>query len=252
MKTKWKIGTVVTASFGLMVGCSSTGSFNEGDTYTVATDNSYVPFEFIEDGELVGFDIELVELIAEEANFEVEFEQMEFSGILAGMETSRYDMGIAGITITEDRAENIDFSQPYYEAGLTLAVLEGNNEIESIDDLTESTKVSTRSSSTSQDYLEDNTVADIEAYPEITEAYQALLQGHVEAVLYDIPNVEYYSQSDANGEITRVGERLTGEDYGIAFPKDSELRDVVDEAMTTLKEDGRFDELYEKWFGEAE
>ncbi|MFB4163704.1 transporter substrate-binding domain-containing protein [Alteribacillus sp. JSM 102045] len=101
------------------------------------------------------------------------------------------------------------------------------------------------------DYLKENTDANIEAFPEITEAYRSVLTERTDAVLYDKPNVEYYAETEAGGELVTVGELLQGEQYGIAFPKDSELRDEVDDAIDSLKESGEFDEIYEEWFGEA-
>ncbi len=225
---------------------------SDGKVYTVATDNAYVPFEYLdeESGELVGFDIDLITALAEEAGIEIEFETLEFAGIVAGLGSGKFDIGIAGMTITEERKENIDFTQPYYEAGLILAVTEENaDEIQSIDDV-DGKVVATRQGSTSQEYLEENTDATAEAFPEIVEAYQNVLAGRADAVLYDLPNVQYYSEKEAGGELVTVGEKLTGEDYGIGFPKGSELRDKIDEALTTLKENGTYDDIYEKWFGE--
>ncbi len=118
---------------------SDDAASDDGDkeVYTVATDNGYVPFEYIdeESGELVGFDIDLVSALAEEVGVEIEFETLEFDGIVAGIGSGRFDIAIAGMTITEEREESIDFTQPYYEAGLILAVQDGNDEIQSIDDV---------------------------------------------------------------------------------------------------------------------
>lgn len=223
----------------------------DGEVYTVATDNGYVPFEYIdeESGELVGFDIDLITALAEEAGIEIKFETLEFDGIVAGISSGRFDIAIAGMTITEERKESIDFTQPYYEAGLILAVLDGNEEIKSIDDV-DGKVVATRTGSTSEKYLNEETDAVVEAFPQIIEGYQNVLAGRADAVLYDLPNVLFYSEKEADGRLVTVGEKLTGEDYGIAFPKGSELRDVIDEALTTLKENGTYDDIYEKWFGE--
>lgn len=233
----------------------STDGNNESDNkevYTVATDNAYVPFEYLdeESGELVGLDIDLINALADEVGVEIEIETLEFAGIVAGLSSGKFDIGIAGMTITEDRKESIDFTQPYYEAGLILAVTEDNvDEIQSIDDV-DGKVVATRQGSTSEEYLKANTEATPEAFPEIVEAYQNVLAGRADAVLYDLPNVQYYSDKEAGGELVTVGEKLTGEDYGIGFPKGSELRDQFDDALTTLKENGTYDDIYEEWFGE--
>lgn len=223
----------------------------EKEVYTVATDNGYVPFEFIDEetGELVGFDIDLMNALAEEAGIEIEYETLEFDGIVAGISSGRFDIAIAGMTITEERQESIDFTQPYYEAGLILAVRDDNEEIQSIEDV-DGKVVATRTGSTSETYLKEHTDAIPEAFPQIIEGYQNVLAGRADAVLYDLPNVLFYSEQEAEGRLKTVGEKLTGEEYGIAFPKGSELRDVIDEALTTLKENGTYDDIYEKWFGE--
>src|SRR5690625_1402256 len=225
---------------------------DDGTVYSVATDNAYVPFEYLDEetGELVGFDVDLITALAEEAGIEIEIETLEFSGIVAGLGSGKFDNGIAGMTITEERAESIDFTQLYYEAGLILAVTEDKlDEIQSIDDV-DGKVVATRVGSTSEEYLKDNTDATPEAFPEIVEAYQNVLSGRADAVLYDLPNVLYYSEKEAGGELVTVDKKLTGEDYGIGFPKSSELRDKIDDALTTLKENGTYDDIYEKWFGE--
>lgn len=223
----------------------------EKEVYTVATDNGYVPFEFIDEetGELVGFDIDLMNALAEEAGIEIEYETLEFDGIVAGISSGRFDIAIAGMTITKERQESIDFTQPYYEAGLILAVRDDNEEIKSIEDV-DGKVVATRTGSTSETYLKEHTDAIPEAFPQIIEGYQNVLAGRADAVLYDLPNVLFYSEQEAEGRLKTVGEKLTGEEYGIAFPKGSELRDVIDEALTTLKENGTYDDIYEKWFGE--
>lgn len=220
-------------------------------TYTVATDSSYVPFEFLdtETGEMVGFDIDLINEIADRVGFEIDLEVVEFDGIVSGMGTGRYDIGIAGMTITEDRAENFDFSDPYYDAGLILAVRADEDEIDSIDDV-DGRPVATRAATTSETYLQDNTDAEVRTFPEIVNAYQDLVAGRVDAVIYDVPNVLYYIENEAIGEMKAVGDTLTGEQYGIAFPQGSELVDDVNAALAEMMEDGTYGDIYEEWFGE--
>lgn len=268
MKRKLLMALLFSLVLGLLAACggsddaddgsaSDDGDATKGDeqeekeVYTVATDNGYVPFEYIDEdsGDLVGFDIDLVSALAEEVGIEIEFETLEFDGIVAGIGSGRFDIAIAGMTITDERKESIDFTQSYYEAGLILAVQDGNDEIKSIDDVDGKT-IATRTGSTSQQYLTDNTDAEIEAFPAIIEAYQNVLAGRADAVLYDLPNVLYYSEKDADGELVTVGEKLTGEDYGIGFTKGSDLRDKFDDALTTIKENGTYDDIYEEWFGE--
>src|SRR5690625_5588509 len=119
------------------------------DTYTVATDTSFVPFEFKEDGEYVGFDIDLINAVADEVGFEIEMETTNFDGIIPGLQTGSFDIAIAGISIREDRKESVDFSDPYYESGLSIGVHIDNDDIHDIDDL-EGKTIATRLGSTSE------------------------------------------------------------------------------------------------------
>ncbi|ADI00079.1 glutamine ABC transporter substrate-binding protein [Salisediminibacterium selenitireducens] len=240
----------LTIGSGLLM-LAACGDDSDMPTYTVATDSSYVPFEFLdtETGEMVGFDIDLINEIADRVGFEIDLEVVEFDGIVSGMGTGRYDIGIAGMTITEERAENFDFSDPYYDAGLILAVRADDDEIQSIDDV-DGRPVATRAATTSETYLMENTDAEVRTFPEIVNAYQDLVAGRVDAVIYDVPNVLYYIDNEAIGEMRAVGDTLTGEQYGIAFPQGSELVDEVNAALAEMMEDGTYGDIYEEWFGE--
>ncbi|MCP8617879.1 transporter substrate-binding domain-containing protein [Salirhabdus salicampi] len=252
--------------FGILAACgTSTSGDGDGDgsnngdgngngeeevpTYSVATDANFQPFEYKnpDTGEMEGFDIDLMRAIAEEAGFNVEFETMEFDGLLASMRTGKNDIGIAGISITEERKEYIDFSDKYYDSGLILAV-PVDSDVQSIEDV-DGLKVGARQGSTSNDYLKENTDAEVSAYPEIVTAYMDLQRGRLDAVLYDLPNVQYYIKENASDELKTVGDVLEGQPYGIATPKGSDLVGPINEALATLKENGKYAEIYEKWFG---
>lgn len=232
-------------------GANGDGERNLEDKYTVVTDTSYVPFEFQQDGELVGFDIDLINAIADEAGFELEFQNSNFDGIIPGLQTNSYDLAIAGIGITEERAQSIDYSDPYYQAGLITAVREDNTDINSVEDLDGKT-VSTRMGSTSQQYLEENFPdAEIQPYEQLEQVYLAVENGRADATLYDEPNIAYYIETQGDS-LKMVGEAVDAVDFGIAFPKGSDdLREAVNEALATLKEDGTYDEIHSKWFGAA-
>ncbi|TVP83419.1 MAG: amino acid ABC transporter substrate-binding protein [Alkalicoccus sp.] len=249
MKKKWMGLAAGAAAAAVLTACGNDEN-EETPTYTVATDSSYVPFEFLneETGEMEGFDIDLINEIADRVGFEIDLEVVEFDGIVSGMGTGRYDIGIAGMTITEERAENFEFSNPYYSAGLILAVRADEEEIQSIDDV-DGRSVATRAATTSETYLQQNTDAEVVTFPDIVNAYQDLQSGRVDAAIYDLPNVLYYIETEGVGEMEAVGDTLTGEQYGIAFPEDSEIREDVNEALAEMMEDGAYAEIYEEWFG---
>lgn len=259
MTIRKKLAAVLAAS-ALALGvsaCGSNGDDNgngaaakvEGETFTVVTDTSYVPFEFQEDGKTVGFDIDLINAIAEEAGFEIDLKNSNFDGIIPGLQTNSYDMAIAGIGITEERKKSVDYSDPYYRAGLIVAVPKDNEEIKGIDDL-KGKKVATRLGSTSAKYLADNLPdAEAQPYEQLDQAYLAVENGRADAILYDEPNVAYYIKTKGEG-LKMVGEADDTVDFGIAFPKGSDdLRTAVNDALQNLRDDGKYNELHKEWFG---
>lgn len=234
-------------------GGSDSGKDNDKEL-VVATDNSFVPFEFVDKDsgkdKVQGFDIDLIKAIADEADLNIKFKTMDFKGIIPGLKSGRWDMGIAGISITDERKESIDFSDPYFESGIIVAVQEDNTDIKGFDDLA-GKKVSTRQGSTSQDYLKDKSPkSKVKAFPKITEGYQELGSGRVDATLYDEPNLKYYIKQNAEGKIKTVGDKLTAEPYAIGFQKGSDLVEPVNDALKTIKDNGTYDDIYKEWFGE--
>ncbi|TFJ92499.1 transporter substrate-binding domain-containing protein [Lentibacillus salicampi] len=222
---------------------------NLKDTYTVATDSSFVPFEFKEDGEYVGFDIDLINAIADEVGFDIELEVTNFDGIIPGLQTGSFDIALAGISITEERAKKIDYSEPYYESGLAIGVQKDNDEIKDIEDL-EGKTIATRLGSTSAAFIDENIEnAEANQYEQLDQAYLSVENGSTDAVLYDAPNVNYYIQTTGDN-LKVVGDLYQAEDYGIAISKgQDELVTAIDDALATLKENGTYDEIYEEWFG---
>jgi glutamine transport system substrate-binding protein len=229
------------------------GEYDLNDTYTVVSDNSFVPFEFMEDGELVGFDIELITALSEEVGFEFEGGEIQttnFDGIIPGLQTGQFEIAIAGIGITEDRAEIIDYTDPYYESGLRIGVHVDNEDINGLEDL-EGKAIATRLGSTSSQFLKDSLDdADINEYEQLDQAYLAVENGSVDAIMYDTPNVEYYISTTGDGVMKTVGDNYQAEDYGIAITQGNEdLVEAMNEALQTLRDNGTYDEIHEKWFG---
>ena len=247
---------------GGLAGCSSGGDDGgdgggDGgglkDSYTVVTDTAFVPFEFQEEegGEYVGFDIDIIKGIAERAGFEIQHENTNFDGIIPGLQTGTFDIAIAGMTITDERREAVDFTSPYYKSGLRIGVAEDDDSITSIDDL-EGKTIATRLGSTSADYIENNIEgAKANTYEQLDQAYLAVEGGGADAVLYDAPNVEYYILTAGEGKLKTVGELIEAQDYGIAVSQgNEELVTAMNEALAEMIDDGTYSEIFEKWFGE--
>ncbi|PKH20915.1 glutamine ABC transporter substrate-binding protein GlnH [Enterobacterales bacterium CwR94] len=216
----------------------------------VATDTAFVPFEFKQDGKYVGFDIDLWDAIAKELKLDYDLKPMDFAGIIPALQTKNIDLALAGITITDERKKAIDFSEGYYKSGLIVMVSEKNDTIKSVQDLDGKT-VAVKSGTGSVDYAKANIkTKDLRQFPNIDNAYMELGTQRADAVLHDTPNILYFINTAGKGKFKTVGESLEAQQYGVAFPKGSdELREKVNGALKTLRDNGQYNVIYKKWFG---
>ena len=214
----------------------------------VATDTAFVPFEFKVEDKYVGFDIDMWDAIAKEIGVTYELRPMDFAGIIPALQTGQVDVALAGITIKPERQEVIDFSDGYYDSGLLLMV-PTDSEITGYADLA-GKKLAVKTGTSSSDYAEEHFKdTEIRKFPNIDNAYLELRTGGVDAAMHDTPNVLYYVNTAGGGAVKAVGEQMMAHEYGIGFPKGSELTAKVNEALAAMKADGRYDAIYEKWFG---
>ncbi|NLK01136.1 MAG: glutamine ABC transporter substrate-binding protein GlnH [Clostridia bacterium] len=225
----------------------------EGDAsekILVGTDTSFVPFGFEEDGEYKGFDIDMLEEFAKELGFEYELMPMDFKGLVPALQTGNVDIVLAGMTITEDREEVVDFATPYYDSGLIIMVNSEEDGIEGIEDL-DGKIVATKLGTTSVTFCESiEGLKELKQFDNIDGAYFELQKGGADAVIFDAPAILYYIKTEGGDKVKTVGPIYEGQQYGIAFPKGSEFREEIDEVLVAMMEDGRYDEIYEKWFGQ--
>ncbi len=259
------LAIVVAVTLVLLIGCSAgteesfegaapgetTGPVGiVGGKITVASNIAYPPFESSPRGGPRGFDIDLMNEIGKRAGFEVEYENVRFDSLLRGLDTDLFDAAISAMTITKEREQQIDFSDPYFNADQALLVA-SDSEVQSIDDLAEA-PVGVQAGSTGQikaeDLLDDEQIGEIMPYRTIGDAFVALEGGKVEGVIYDL-SAAHRKIVESGGEIRFVGPISTGEQYGIAFPKDSPLVDPVNQALAEIKDDGTYEKLYKKWIG---
>jgi glutamine transport system substrate-binding protein len=219
----------------------------------VAHDTNFKPFEFKDEttGEYTGFDIELWKEIAARLNLEYKMQPMDFNGIIPGLQTAQVDVGIAGMTITEERGKVVDFSDPYYDSGLSILVRADDDTITTKEDL-EGKVVATKLGTSSPDFLKANVnTKELKLFPNNDGMFFELLAGRADAAFFDLPVVQEYASTAGKDKVKVVGPVYEGQSYGIAFPKGSELRDKVNEALKEIKADGTYEQLYIKWFGEA-
>ncbi|MEX0604955.1 MAG: transporter substrate-binding domain-containing protein [Marinobacter sp.] len=239
-------------TLGAAVALSVSTTALSAEPLRVATDPSFVPFEMMdqETGEMIGFDMEIIAEVAKRAGFEYDLNTMDFNGIIPALQTGNVDIAIAGITITDEREEIVDFSDPYYDSGLRILKRSGDDSISEVADL-DGKKIGTKIGSTSYDYLVKNLENNdgVTPYPGSSDMYMALMQGSVDAVFYDAPNVGYFARTKGEGQVETVGELYEGQQYGIALKNGSEWVDEVNEALASMKDDGTYETIYEKWFG---
>ncbi|BAN47247.1 glutamine ABC transporter substrate-binding protein GlnH [Metapseudomonas resinovorans] len=215
----------------------------------VATDTAFVPFEFKQGNEYVGFDIDLWAAIAKELGWKYQLKPMDFNGIIPALQTRNVDLALAGITIKEERKQAIDFSDGYYDSGFMLMVRSDNDSIKGEADVAGKT-LAVKSGTSSADYAKANLKAsDLRQFPNIDNAYLELRTGRVDAAMHDTPNVLYYINTAGEGQVKAVGQQMLAQQYGIGFPKGSELREPVNKALKTLRENGTYAQIYRKWFG---
>ncbi len=233
-----------------LVCCLLTGAAFAKDL-TIATDTNFPPFEFKDpaSGKHTGFDVELWDALAKEIGASYDLQPMDFNGIIPGLQSGQLDAGIAGITIKPERAKVVDFSDPYYNAGLLILVKKGNKDIKKIEDLNGKV-VSTKLGTTSEDFVKKNAKAkDVKLFPNNDAMFMELLAGGADAVVFDSPVVADFMRTAGKGQVEVVGPLYMGQSYGIGFPKGSELVAKVNKALKTLRDNGTYRELYIKWFG---
>lgn len=216
----------------------------------VATDTAFVPFEFKQDGKYVGFDIDMWDAIAADMGVTYELRPMDFNGIIPALQTGQVDVALAGITIKDSRKEVIDFSDGYYDSGFLLMV-PSDSDISGEADLA-GKAVALKTGTSAADYASENFKdSELRLFPNVDNAYLELRTGRVDAAMHDTPNVLYYIANAGNGEVKAVGQQMMAHEYGIGFPKGSELVGRVNASLAAMKEDGRYDAIFSKWFGAA-
>ncbi len=231
-------------------GTTSTGAdvINEG-TLTVCSDVPYPPFEDFDKGSELGFkgfDIDIVSEVAERLELDLEVKDSSFDALQSGqaLNAGQCDMAASAMTITEEREANIDFTDGYYDSKQSLLVPTGSD-ITSIDDLDGKT-VGVQQGTTGKAYAEENASgADLTSFPSDAEMFQAIKAGQVDALLQDLPvNLDHTK----DGEFEVVETYETDEQYGFAVKTGNSLVDDVNGALEDMREDGTYDEIYDKYF----
>jgi polar amino acid transport system substrate-binding protein len=208
----------------------------------------YKPFEYTdEDGKIVGFDVDFMKAIGQELDLEVEFKDTAFDGLIPALNSKKHDVIVSAMTITEKREKAVDFTEPYFNAGQVIAVMKDSDAIQGPEDL-EGKLVGVQLGTTGDlEASEMEGIKEVKRYEKITQAFIELRNGRLDAVVNDLPVTAAYIME--NSDVKIVGKPFTEENYGIATREDDdELEKALNDAIAKLKENGTYDEIYNKWF----
>jgi polar amino acid transport system substrate-binding protein len=223
-------------------------------TLTVGSDIPFPPFEFRENDELTGFDVELIEEIALRLGLGTEWVPTDFETIFTQLASARFDVVASATTITPEREEMINFTRPYYRAQQALIVnAQETPDVQSVDDIGDGHVVAVQRGTTGEAWARENLEpqgAQIRSFPQAPDTYTALEAGSVTAVVFDEPSAVEEAQQRTGLEV--VDAMDTGEEYGFGVnPANEELLDEINRVLDEIIEDGTYQQIYERWFPDA-
>ena len=223
--------------------------------YAVGTDAAYAPFELQnEKAEIVGFDIDVVTAVAKKAGIEVKFVNTPWEGIFNTLAQGDRDLLVSSITITDERKQTMDFSDPYFDAQQLIAVKE-KSKVTKFDDL-KKLKVGVQTGTTGDEVvskLQGKTSTNIKRFESTPLALKELEAGGVDAVVADNGVVINYVANNSGGKFKTVSDpAFAPEQYGLAVKKgNAELLAKLNKGLADIKADGSYDQIYAKYFGAA-
>lgn len=260
-RNRWLFALVMIAAM-IMAACAgpaapaeSGGSAAEGmpdlggETITVAVENAYPPFNMIdeESGEGVGWDYDVVNEICNRINCTPEYRQAAWDGIFPAMQAGEYDMLADGVTITEERDEIVDFSNPYVIVGQVLLVRA--DETRSVDDMKadETALIGTQIGTTNEIVAKENFPEDrIRSFEDFGAAVLALMAGDVDGVVIDTVSASGF-MGENEGQMKIAGQLTSDEELGFVFPPGSDLVEPVNAALEAMRADGTLAQFNQKW-----
>lgn len=244
-----KIISLILAVVMLAAFATVFSSCTDSNKLTMATNAQFPPYEYYEGGKIVGIDAEIAGLIADKLGMTLEIVDIEFDSIITGVQTGKYSMGMAGMTVTEDRLENVNFSTSY-ATGVQVVIVAEDSAITSVDDLGAdgaTYKIGVQIATTGSIYAKDGYGDDrIVEYNNGVEAVEALKTGKVDCVIID--NEPAKAFVNANTGLKILATEYVVEDYAIAVAKNNtDLLDKINTALAELREEGKIDAIINKY-----
>jgi L-cystine transport system substrate-binding protein len=216
---------------------------------------TYAPYNFLnENKEIDGFDADIAKEIAKRLGVKVEFAPQEFSGLIPSLQAGKIDAIISQVTITDERKQQIDFTQPYITNSVKIIVRGDNNSIAKLEDF-KGQNIGVGLGTNDETYLRKEVLPkvgkfEIKTYDDVITSLQDLISGRIDATINNLYALKPIVEK--NGfKIKAVGEAIKSDKAGVAVRKDNpEFRDAIDKALTDLKADGTYNTIFKKWFGE--
>lgn len=218
----------------------------------VGAEPSYAPFEFMDEQtkELTGFDIDLIAAIAEAEGYTIEITTMPFDGLIPALMTGTIDTALSAMTINEERKKRVDFSEPYYESGLSILIRAADQDkFKTVKDL-EGQTICCQIGTTGSFYAAEIPGATVSNFNTAPESYLELRAGGCAAAINDRPVNDYYLNTNSSSGIVSLPDTLSAENYGIAVRKgNEEILSLINSGFDKIKANGVYEKLYTKWFG---
>ncbi len=249
-----KTVTTILLSLALLVGLiggwlilnQTQSTETEKPKLVIGTDPGFKPFEYLQGDKVVGFDIDLAQEIAKDTGRQLVIEEMNFDGLIAALQAGKIDLAVAGMSITEDRAQNVNFSQPYYLASQMIIVRKDNQDIVSKADLA-GKKIGVQLGTTGDTMADEIAGARKSQFSAVPAVLQELRSGRIDAAILDNAPAELYIKT--NPDLKMLEQKLSEESYAIALHKNQhDLLREVNETISRVKQDGTYERLMEKHF----
>ncbi|WP_147535297.1 basic amino acid ABC transporter substrate-binding protein [Bacillus marasmi] len=261
MRKKWSLFFIMLVSFATILSACGTGKEksegtdkedNGSKSLRVVTAAEYAPFEYMDKGEIVGFDIDLINAVAKEAGYTISVDNVGWDPLFVEIGEERADLSASAITINDDRKQTYDFSAPYFLSTNMIMVKEGSS-IKTAGDLKDK-KVAVQNGTTGQDAVEGilgKNNENVKKFENIPLAIMELKNGGVDAVVADNTVVEEYVANNPKDKLIVINdeEEFAPEFFGFLLPKGSKLKTDLDEALKAVIDNGTYTKIYKEWFG---
>jgi polar amino acid transport system substrate-binding protein len=225
----------------------------KGKTFSIATDTTFPPFEFHDKGKLAGIDMDLIRRIAKDAGFKVKIQSLGFQAAVSAVTSGSSDGVIAGMSITDERKQTFDFSDPYFKSGVQMAVLKSNKDVKGYKDLkgkTVAVKTGTESEAAAKK-LSKKYGFKVKGLDQSTNLVESVKNGTAVAIFDDYPVLAYGIQQGSG--LKAVTDKIEGGDYGFAVKKgqNADLMAAFNAGLKNLKSSGEYDKIVAKYLGDS-